>query len=318
MLATRPVPRTWYAALLHGLVCIGCLVLLSGCGDHHPSTDHGVVPWDDEPAETAQLAQSGVSPTCTVSVLRLPRDQQRWGGVWNDAVAGYFMVENAGRTTCELPRPSRVVAATESGTPVGFDVGSLNVPALTLDPGDRAQVQVSSPYDCGRRLVTSTAFALSFPTGTLHVPGAHMAVQCGGALVDFSARTTGASGSGTTSIAPAARLRATISQVPGSVTAGDSVPYVVTLTNPTPDPITFDHCPSYQEGIKGRPSSVRSYQLNCGAVTRIAAHSSVRFAIQLPLPDHLAPGTAALDWKLQVPGGSIDTGQFASAGIRIE
>lgn len=305
--------RTRYAVAALGLVA------LAACGGgHQDRAVHGLVPWVDRPAETAQLAQATTAPTCAVAALRLPRDQQRWGGVWNDAVSGYFMIENSGRRTCELPGPSRVTAATGSGGQIGFDVGGLAVPAVVLGPGDRVQVQVSSPYDCHKPLVRSAGFALEFPTGTLRIPDAHMAVQCGGALVDFSARTSDASGGGTTRTTPASRLHVSMSRVPERVSPGDVVGYAVTLTNPTSRAITFARCPTYQEGIKGQPSSVHSYELNCGAVRRIEAHSSVSFAMRLSLPPGLQPGAAVLDWRLQVPSGRVDQGQFASAGTRLE
>jgi hypothetical protein len=309
--APQPLHRIWSVLALAGLLA------LTGCHSHQAPAD-GLVPWTDEPAQAAQLAQSATFPTCQVSVLRLPRDQQQWGGVWNDAVSGYFMIENSGHRPCELPRPSRVTAATQSGTRIGFESGGHAAPAVVLDPGERIQAQLGSPYDCGKPLLRSTSFTLTFPTGTLHVPDASMAVQCGGALIDFSARNAGTSGRATATAPPTSKLRATIARVPDSVTPGDQVSYAVRLSNPTSTPISLDGCPSYQEGIKGVPSSVRTYQLNCDPVGRIGAHSSVSFAMQLPLPDRLTSGSAVLDWKLQVPTGSVDDGQFASAATRVE
>jgi hypothetical protein len=312
-LPTRRPARTLGAVALAGLVA------LTGCGGHRASAAHGVVPWVDQPVEGARLAQSATSPTCTIAALDLPPDEQHWGGAWNGAVSGYFMVENAGHTTCELPVPSRVTAVTPSGRHVGFAVGSLSTaPPVVLDPGERLQAQVSSPYGCGKDLVESSSFGLSFPSGTLQVPGAHMAVQCGGTLVDFSGRGTGSSSDpGATGAAPVSRLRATMSQVPAAVAPGGPVTYTVTLTNPTARAVALSPCPSYQEGIKGQPSAVHTYQLNCGAARRIGPHSSVRFAMQLPLPSGLTSGPAVVDWKLQLPLGSVDTGQFTSAGTRI-
>lgn len=304
----RPGRPRWGLALLCSLVSL----VLSGCGGHDSPTPDGLVPWNDDPATAAQLTESATAPTCRVSALRLPRRQQRWGGVWNNAVAGYLMVENAGRHACELPRPSRVTARTLAGQGVAFDVGRLSTPAVVLDPGDRVQVQVSSPYDCGKPLVRSDDVTLTFPTGTLRIPGARMAVQCGGALVDFTARDTGSSGPDRTRTTPASRLTATISHIPRTIAPDGPVTYVVTLTNPTASTITFGDCPAYQEGIKGRPSSVHSFRLNCDAVPGIAPHSSTRFAMQLPLPSRLPPGPVVLDWKLQLPTTTVDDGQFAS------
>jgi hypothetical protein len=241
--------------------------------------------------------------------------------VWNNAVSGYLIIENSGPRVCDLPAPSRVAARTTAGSQVGFDVGRLAASTVTLAPGDRVQVQVSSPYGCRKPLVRSDGFGFTFPTGTLQVPGARMAVQCGGSLVDFSARDSGGAGAGAGAGRPStstvSRLVVRMSRVPGTVSPGRSVSYAVTLSNPTSTAITFDQCPTYQEGLKGLPSSVQTYQLNCGAVRRIDAHASVGFAMQLPLPSGLSPGDAVLDWRLEAPAQSIDEGQFASAATRV-
>jgi len=300
-------------------VLLLCLLALVGCSGHRAPAAHGLVPWTDEPAEeTAQLAQAESNPVCQTAALRLPPREQQWGGVWNDAVAGYFMIENSGLRPCDLPRPSRVTALTPSGTRIPFDVGSTTAPAITLNPASRTQEQISSPYDCRKPLVRSTGFALAFPTGVLHVPRARMAVQCSGTLVDFSARDSGRSASATTNVSPVSRLDARMSQLPATISPGHPVSYSVTLTNPTSTPVTFDQCPAYQEGIKGRPSTVHTYLLNCGLVRQIDAHSSVGFAMQLPLPSQLPSGSAVLNWKLLVPSQTVDNGQFASASSTIE
>lgn len=304
-------PRPLYLAVLL------CLVALSGCRDDHGSAAPGLVPWTDARVETAELAQSAAFPTCPVTALNLPRDEQQWGGVWNGAVAGYLMIENAGRRACDLPSPSAVTARTQTGAQVPFDVGRLAAPAVTLDPGDRVQVQVSSPYDCGKPLARSVAFGFTFPTGTLRVPGARMAVQCGGSLVDFSGRDGAGPAPDTTSTPPTSRLEARISRVPDTISPDHSVSYAVTLTNPTSTPIPLAQCPAYQEGIKGRPSTVQTYQLNCGPVSRIDPHTSVGFAMHLPLPPRLAPGEVVLDWRLLAPQHALADGQFASADTQV-
>lgn len=293
-------------------LCVGGLLgasLLSACSHGpHPA---GVVPWTDQPAQQAVLSQSTTAPTCRVAALRLPQDQQAWGGAWHDAVSGYFVIANDGRTGCQLSAPSRVTATTPAG-PRAFDTGRLAGTAVVLEPGDQVQVQLSSPYDCGKPLLESTGFVLALPGGRLHVPHARMAVQCGGRLADFSARHTS-----TVATTPAAQLRVTMSRVPGSVGPGDTLAYTVTLTNPTSRRIVLDQCPSYQEGVKGQPASVHSYQLNCGDAPPIGPHRSVTFEMRLPLPDHLQDGPAVVNWHLQVPGG-VSQAQFASAQTRID
>jgi hypothetical protein len=298
--------RALTALSVAGLLCAS---LLSACSDG--SGADGVVPWTDEPAQgAAVLSQSATAPPCTVAALTLPRDEQAWGGAWHDAVSGYFMIRNSGSTSCQLSAPSRITAATPAG-PRSFHIGRLFDTTAVLAPGDEVQVQVSSPYDCGKPLVESTSFALALPTGRLQVPHARMAVQCGGELADFSARRTS-----TVATTPAAQLRARLTRVPGTVGPGDTLTYTVILTNPTSRRITLDQCPSYEEGVKGQPSSVRRYQLNCADAPPIGPHRSVTFAMQLPVPDHVGDGAAVLNWHLQVPG-AVSQAQFASARTTI-
>ena len=297
--------RTLTVLSVAGLLC-ACL--LSACSDR-PAAD-GVVPWTDEPAQGALLAQSTTAPPCQVPALSLPRGEQAWGGVWHDAVSGYFTIRNYGSTSCQLLAPTRVTAATREG-PKEFATGRLADTAVVLDPGDEVQVQVSSPYDCGKPLLESTGFVLALGTGRLHVPHARMAVQCGGGLADFSARDTS-----TVAATPAARLRARLSRVPGSVGPGSTLSYTVTLTNPAPRRVSLEQCPSYEEGIKGQPSSVHRYQLNCHGAPSIGPHRGVTFAMQLPLPEQADEGAAVLDWHLQVPG-PVSQAQFASARTNI-
>jgi hypothetical protein len=297
--------RALTALTVGGLLCLS---LLSGCSDGPDA--HGVVPWTDDPAQGAVLAQSTTAPQCQVAALALPRDEQAWGGAWHDAVSGYFMIRNSGRTSCQLSAPARVVAATPEGPQV-FATGRLAGAAVVLDPGDEAQVQVSSPYDCGKPLLESTGFVLALPTGRLPVPHARMAVQCGGELADFSARDTS-----TVAGTPAAQLEARLSHVPGSVGPGNALSYTVTLTNPSSRRISLEQCPSYEEGIKGQPSSVHRYRLNCDGAGSIGPHRSVTFAMQLPLPDPVDDGPAVLDWHLQAPG-PVSQAQFASARTSI-
>lgn len=308
---SRPISRR-AARVLAGAGAAGLTLLAAACSSgSQPPTPRGAVPWTDEPAASAQLAQSSTPPACRVSALTLPQGQQDWGGAWHGAVSGYFVIENAGSRACTLVAPSRVAALTRGGHRT-FDVGRLAGTAVVLDPGDHLQVQVSAPYDCGRPLEESTGFSLALPTGVLRVPHARMPVQCGGSLADFSGRDTA-----TAAMPPTARLHARLDRVPTSAGPGDALSYTVTLTNPTDQRISLDQCPSYEEGIKGQPASVHSYQLNCGAVHAIGPHRSVTFAMQLPLPEHAPRGAAVLDWHLQVPAGAVSQAQFASAPTSI-
>jgi hypothetical protein len=102
-------------------------------------------------------------------------------------------------------------------------------------------------------------------------------------------------------------LRATIS-APASVRAGETLAYVVTITNASATAVALQPCPFYREWLAGRvtasttpppgfPSGKpwdavkryagnvkESYSLNCRAVPEIAGGASVTFEMRLRIP----------------------------------
>jgi hypothetical protein len=141
-------------------------------------------------------------------------------------------------------------------------------------------------------------------------------------------------------------LRATIpgvklvdGQLVGSryhVRQGAVLRYVVALTNTSKRPFRFRTCPLYDEGIMymsqfsaTAPIQQRNaiiprttYVLNCRQVGTIAPGATVRFAMELPIPENAFLGKGELYWKLSYPfeGDSTPTpyGTLIGAVARVE
>jgi hypothetical protein len=104
----------------------------------------------------------------------------------------------------------------------------------------------------------------------------------------------------------AGTLRARI-HAPGTVRAGATILYTVTLTNPTGVAVVFRPCPGYTDGIG------QSYALNCDTVRAIAPHGHVEYAMRLRLPQrYTRSGVAKIVWSLNTP-----TGPYAAAVARV-
>lgn len=134
---------------------------------------------------------------------------------------------------------------------------------------------------------------------------------------------------------PPASLAARIDAPPVAI-AGETLRYVVTLTNLTPDAVSLDPCPSYIEWLGGHPLPTPSpppdwpsfkrwepiaqyagfrkaaYRLNCAGVREIAPRQAIAFEMRIDVPAD-GIGADTLRWSLQY--GGVPN---ASAPIRIE
>ena len=90
-----------------------------------------------------------------------------------------------------------------------------------------------------------------------------------------------------------------------------TVHFVVVLANPSQVAVRLSPCPSYTEIINPYEPISRSIYLNCDHVTVIPPGATVRYAMELevpqPLPQQTAFGAAKWSWRLNVP--------YPSAGI---
>jgi hypothetical protein len=101
--------------------------------------------------------------------------------------------------------------------------------------------------------------------------------------------------------APLADLQIDV-MLPPSVPRGSTLHYVVALTNPTDHDISLDPCPSYiEDGIGAK----EQHLLNCSVVQSIPAHGTVRFAMEMAIPDSANEGSGLMYWDFI--GAGLDT-----------
>jgi hypothetical protein len=93
-------------------------------------------------------------------------------------------------------------------------------------------------------------------------------------------------------------LRVTLAGVPDKLGAGQTLRYTVTIGNESGAPISFDTCPTYDEGFA--PDGMVSYLLNCGPLGRLATGASATFAMEFTVrPGPKAPtGPQRFLWRL--------------------
>ena len=204
-------------------------------------------------------------------------------------------------------RPTRV-AAQAAGKPDVVATNGLNLDSGgvggDLQPGKSGYLTVETDRDCDARYATPNTFptnnytslAITLPSGTtLDVP-LQLDVECGlktgGLGVDQPPPTE--------PVDTRTDLQPTI-DAPDTVTAGQTLTYVVTLTNPTGSAISLAHCPGYVEwmGTDSGGVAKESLGLNCSTVDEIAAGKSVRYEMKLDLPADAPPGPLMLRWMLE-------------------
>ena len=116
------------------------------------------------------------------------------------------------------------------------------------------------------------------------------------------------------SVTPPA-LRVTLTGVPDTLVAGQTLRYTVTITNESGAPMSFDTCPTYDEGFA--PDGMVSYLLNCGPLGRLTTGASATFAMEFTVrPWPKAPaGRQEFVWRLHgaYSGGSVDKAVTVSA-----
>jgi hypothetical protein len=97
---------------------------------------------------------------------------------------------------------------------------------------------------------------------------------------------------------------------PATAHAGDTVDYVVSLTNPGTASVSLQPCPVYRESLY--KASV-TYLLNCPAAG-LPPGATVRFAMRMTVPAYTPAGHYHLAWTIVETGGDSAT---ASAPIDI-
>ena len=284
----------------------------------------GGIPWTNRtaPVYTPPPARSLAAPTakyaaCTASDLTGKAGDVSLG---TGRITQYIVLSNTGAHPCTLSgAPSTLVGVRANGIRTTLATGSttgtqsfgLTGPA-NLRPGQSAQVAIATTDMCSAastggtddystvtvRIGTSGAVNVSLPRAR------PLNVICG--AVGVSA--FGVPGTSSDQSSSPLNVLTASAAMPGTVTAGTTARYTVTLHNPTGQAVALSRCPSYMEFMSPlgtMPGSGASrYYLNCQAVSIIPAGGSVTFDMQISVPG--TTGDAKYGWALQ--GTSVQTG----------
>jgi hypothetical protein len=233
------------------------------------------------------------------------------GGTWYQRV----VFTNVGSTTCVLRGRPAVTAVWPDGVRrtlrSGFraDGGVDALAPADIAPGRHALLDFASTDQC------YPAVHLRRPVFTLPGGGS---VSAGDrfALLRFCDLRWSNLGLPKHYVAPHVRpgtsgsLEVTLQQR-GTIRAGTTLRYVVTLRNSTRGRVVLAPCPGYTEGLYADALVVqRSFDLNCGGTRSISAGGHARFEMRLAVPTQARPGLAKLAW-------SLDTATGPSAGTEV-
>lgn len=280
-----------------------------------PASD--VIPWIDK---AATLPPTPVRPSPAVAYASCQVDQLQVTSPGGGAAAGNLsspvVLRNKSTSSCSLSGyPTHVIGIRRDGQQTAlapthgtmFDTETAD-PA-NLEPGQSATVILATGGSCDAAVVPTRSPNTQYAGVRLGLPG-------GG---EVSAPTTfdTVCGFGVTTygVAPPAQTPANVypgltasADLPAHAVGGSTLHYVVTLTNTTAEPITFNGCPAYSEGAYLNGASGRVLELNCEPANPIGPGQSRRFAMELVLPDGVGP--AKFSWYLPqtdaTTGGMIE------------
>jgi hypothetical protein len=259
------------------------------------------VPWLDEPGSMTVVHPIGTAPSmpCEQGDLRLTLGGT---GAYRGHATQELLLLNRSSAPCLLNAAPAIELASPRGWQAAGSMASQNTLPNELPAHATLAVLLGTPGACeatmgpGRQVLRRLR-VLAPGGGALEVDGAHVDITCGAATVLRADLHE-------TQIAPAAGstqvLTAELS-APRNATAGTQLDYVVTLRNPTGQPVSLAACPSYEQVLNTTSGSQSgALRLNCaGAGGLVPAHGELQFAMRARVPD--APGhegAVKLSWRL--------------------
>lgn len=297
---------------------------LSGCRSERRSA---VVPWRNRPlplyrmpdARLVRFPASG--PPCRAAELRV-RQGRTAVGLGNRLEELVFV--NLGRRPCLLRGSPEVSAVGPDGRRRilhvrrgGTYFGRLE-PA-DLRPGRHVFLDFATSAACDGGSPSSIRLrdlVFTLPDGG-RVPGRRISLveECGLSISDFGLprryappRPAAPGTVGTLVARP---------RLPTSVRAGSTLRFIVTLTNPTDEPVRLRPCPGYTEAVVTSTRVFRrSYALDCETVDSIPAHRAAPYAMELAVPEAAKPGIAKVAWNLNTPNGPFTAGVVGVSAAR--
>lgn len=289
-----------------------------------PSPAQSVVPWVDRPVPSYVPPSPSLPPAdarpCRPADLRAESGQVGFG-LGNSNLPVTFV--NASTSACTLIGYPTLVGIDVNGvahpiaTAHGSYFGDPGRPA-NIAPGGSAVLNVSGADACPAALdgvhQTFELLRIGLPAGgSVEVAGSAFDTACG-----VSASQFGVPAAANPPVdVPLSPLTATIA-APGSVVAGTTMRYIVTITNPTDTDYSLVPCPAYEQfvgsGSAGRwTATIREGYLDCDLVSVIAAHGSVSYEMRLAIPVDQPAGEAKFGWHLQG-----DHGPWANAPLLVQ
>jgi uncharacterized protein DUF4232 len=297
--------RRLVAVTFSALLAAGCAAAAG------PEPVAGAVPWVNRPA-LAYTPPPQPSPAAAYRACRARQLTGRpgRGGPAAGTVYQEVRLTNTSGRPCTLSGgPSAVLGAGADGSlttlatvAYGDGFNLVGPGPANLRPGQAGWVTLA--YADGCPALTSGGKA-DYRTLLLALGGGQVRIEFPAALnlvCGLRASTFGAPAPPPGSTSPLNVLAATVT-VPAALTAGTTARYSVTLHNTSGTRLPLSPCPSYTEylGIAaghGKPPFVEErFYLNCAAARQIPAHSSVTFAMRIPVP--ATSGRAKYDWQLQ-------------------
>jgi hypothetical protein len=259
-------------------------------------------PWSPKPIQPSPPTMN--APRCLASQLHVGKP------LGNGATGMMFTtipLRNISTTPCLLVGTPARVAARAAGKPDvvatrGLQLGSGGVGG-DLQPGRRGYLTIETDRDCAARYATPNTFptnnysslSVTLPSGSSFSVPLQLDVECGLHTGGLGIRVPPPR----TPPDPRGKLQPSITS-PKQAQPGRSFDYVVTLTNPTEQTISLEHCPGYVEwlGTDDHGVAKESLGLNCSTVRHIAPGQAVRYQMRLDVPADATPGVLELDWTL--------------------
>ena len=298
-----------------GLALIGSLALAASRAPRPAIPDVATVVFVDRPVPAVLPHRVSVpappiqSPPCPAGVIA--PEYSHANGAGGHSIQSLRFTNTSDRLCSLAGRPR--VTATLDGQPVaeartGRAFPYDPYPARDLAYGDFAVLAVSTSHHCieamRREAPRRRADGVIF-----HLEGGDLAMPLGLDVTCGFGVTTLGSPRGPGTIPPDIERLTVQLRLPPNARAGERMRLDVSLTNPSPTPVSLEPCPGYRVDINGPgESSAKELALNCDTIKTIGAGQTVSYEIWATMPNE-ASGTTTVAWSL-VPLGEQDVGQL--------
>jgi len=269
------------------------------------STVDEPIAWIDDPAP-APTAAAPTSPaparSCTAADLPDAATFIEANGL-SQAYSYLAQLPNVGSSPCTIDSDPQLNSTDAQGRlqliPMGPHIGTGAGGPATIAPGKSATLLISISHACNGDTgptVTYQGIVLVQAGRQISVPGLSLTGTC--PTVEIGSWQPPEQPDVVPPPLQYGTLQALI-DAPATAHAGDTVDYVVSLTNPGPAAAPLQPCPVYRESVY---KATATYLLNCPA-TVLAPGATLRFAMRITVPSYTPPGHYHLAWTIVETGG---------------